>query len=163
MTGWVKSLIYTKNTWSCIMTSTGYYRLPSNQDRLLPTTLYTFYPLNTLNTLKIHGCVFYHLPVPTGYLMIRTGHYRRLYMRFTQWGQVLQNTLKIHGCVLLLLPVTTDHFTFVLYKNWDSGRPARYLGLRPGRALPTVRIIVPSSPMVLVLPNITVHTTTSYM
>ena len=43
-TGWVKSLIYTKNTRSCIMTSTGYYRLPSNQDRLLPTTLYTFYP-----------------------------------------------------------------------------------------------------------------------
>ena len=43
-TGWVKSLIYTKNTRSCIMTSTGYYRLPSNQDRLLPATLYTFYP-----------------------------------------------------------------------------------------------------------------------
>ena len=90
--------------------------------------------------------------------MIRTGHYRRLYMRFTQWGQVLQNTLKIHGCVLWLLPVTTDHFIFVLCKNWGSGRPARYLGLRPGRALPTVRIIVPSSPMVSVLPNITVHT-----
>ena len=90
--------------------------------------------------------------------MIRTGHYRRLYMRFTQWGQVLQNTLKIHGCVLLLLPVTTDHFIFVLYKNWGCGRPARYLGLRPGRALPTVRIIVPSSPMVSVVPNITVQT-----
>ena len=29
-TGWVKSLIYAKNTRSCIMTSTGYYRLPSN-------------------------------------------------------------------------------------------------------------------------------------
>ena len=26
------------------MTSTGYYQLPSNQDRLLPTTLDTFYP-----------------------------------------------------------------------------------------------------------------------
>ena len=33
-TGPVKSLIYTKNTRSCIMTSTGYYRLPYNQDRL---------------------------------------------------------------------------------------------------------------------------------
>ena len=43
-TGWVKSLIYNKNTRSCIMTSTGYYRLPYNQDRLVPTTLYTFYP-----------------------------------------------------------------------------------------------------------------------
>ena len=43
-TGWVKSLIYTKNTRSCIMTSTGYYRLPFNPDRLLPATLYTFYP-----------------------------------------------------------------------------------------------------------------------
>ena len=39
----MKSLIYTKNTRSCIMTSTGYYRLPFNSDRLLPTTLYTFY------------------------------------------------------------------------------------------------------------------------
>ena len=43
-TGWVKSLIYTKNTRSGIMTSTGYYRLPFNSDRLLPTTLYTFHP-----------------------------------------------------------------------------------------------------------------------
>ena len=62
--------------------------------------------------------------------MIRTGHYRRLYMRFTQWGQVLQNTPKTLGRVLWFLPVTTDHFIFVLYKNWGSGRPARYLGLQ---------------------------------
>ena len=51
-------------------------------------------------------------------------------MRFTQWGQVLQNTPKTHGHVLWLLPVTTDHFIFVIYKNWGSGRPARYLGLQ---------------------------------
>ena len=46
-TGWVKSLRYTKNTWSCIMTSTGYYRLLYNQDRLLLTTLYEFYPVGS--------------------------------------------------------------------------------------------------------------------
>ena len=34
-TGWAQSLIHTRNTRSCIMTSTGYYRLPYNQDRLL--------------------------------------------------------------------------------------------------------------------------------
>ena len=73
-------------------------------------------------------------------------------------GSSPQNTLKIHGCVLWLLPVTTDYFIYVLHKNWGSGRPARYLRLRPGRALPTVRIIVPSSPMVSVWPNITVQT-----
>ena len=44
-TGWVKSLKYTKNTRSCIMTSTSDNRLLYNQDRLLPTTLYTFYPV----------------------------------------------------------------------------------------------------------------------
>ena len=44
----MKSLIYTKNTRSCIMTSTGYYRLPPNQDRLLPTI-----PLNTLKNTRL--------------------------------------------------------------------------------------------------------------
>ena len=38
-------LEYTKNTRSCIMTSTGDDRLLYNQDRPLPTTLYTFYPV----------------------------------------------------------------------------------------------------------------------
>ena len=52
----------------------------------------------------------------------------------------------------------TDYLLRFHTRIWGSGRPARYLRLRPGRALPTVRIIVPSSPMISVLPNITVQT-----
>ena len=43
----------------------------------------------------------------------------------------------------------------VPHKNWGSRRPARYLRLRPGHALPTVRTRVPVSPRVSVWPNTT--------
>ena len=70
-TGWVKSLRYTKNTRSCIMTSTGYYRLLYNQDRPLPTTLYEFYPVGSSPseyTKNTRLCI-----------MTSTGHDRLLY------------------------------------------------------------------------------------
>ena len=102
------------------------------------------------NTLKIHGCVLWHLPVTTGHFIIKTGHCRRLYSRLIQFGQVLQNTLKIHGRVLWHLPVTTDCFINVPKRIGAPVDRRRFLILRPGRALPTVRIIVPSSPMVSV-------------
>ena len=94
------------------MTWTGHNRLRYSCDRSRPMTLYTIHtiiqsPLNTLNT---PGQVWSPLPATTGYFIIRTGHCRRLYMRFTQLGQVPQNTLKIHGCVLWHLPVTTGYF-----------------------------------------------------
>ena len=94
------------------MTSTGRDWRLYNQDRSLLTTLYTFYTImqSPQNTLKIHGCVLWHLPVTTDYFIIKTGHCRRLYIRFTQLGQVPRNTLKVHGRVLWHLPVTTDGF-----------------------------------------------------
>ena len=123
---YAKSSEHSKNTRSCIMTSTGHDRRLYNQDRSLPTTLYTFYPImySPQNTLKIHGRVLWHLPVMTDGFIIKTGHCRRLYIRFTQLGKVPQNTLKIHGRVLWHLPVTTDYFINVPQKNWGSGRPA---------------------------------------
>ena len=59
---------------------------------------------------KHTGQIWSHLPATTGYFIIRTGHCRRLYMRFTQLGWVPQNTLKIHGRVLWHLPATTGYF-----------------------------------------------------
>ena len=44
--------------------------------------------------------------------IFNTGHYRRLYTRFTQLCKVPQNTLKIHGRVLWHIPVMTDDFIF---------------------------------------------------
>ena len=108
------------------MTSTGHDRRLYNQDRSLPTTLYTFYTImqSPQNTLKIHGRVLWHLPVTTDGFIIKTGHYRRLYTRSTQ--------------VLGLRSTGVGIWYF-----------------DPGRALPTVRIMVPSSPMVSVWPNTT--------
>ena len=57
------------------MTSTGYYRLPSNQDRLLPATLYTFYPAgyNPSDYTKNTRSCIWPRPVTTDYLLrIRT-------------------------------------------------------------------------------------------
>ena len=70
-TGLVKSLRYNKNTRSCIMTSTGYYRLLYNQDRPLLTTLYEFYPVGSSPseyTKNTRLCI-----------MTSTGHDRLLY------------------------------------------------------------------------------------
>ena len=65
-----------------------------------------------------------------------------------------QNTLKIHGRVLWHKPVTTDDFINVLHNYRGSGRPASvYWYVNLGRALPTVRIIVPSLRMVSVQPT----------
>ena len=116
----VKFSEYSKYTRSDPMTYTGPDRWLYNHDRPLPTTGW----VKSLRYTKIHGHVLWHLPVTTGCFIIRTGHCRRLYIRFTQLGQVLQNTLKIHGRVLWLLPVTTDYLIYVLHKNWGSGRPA---------------------------------------
>ena len=50
--------------------------------------------------------------------------------------------------VLLHKLVTTDDFINDLHNYWGSGRPASvYWYISPGRTLPTVRIIVPSSRM----------------
>ena len=59
-TGWVKSLRYTKNTRSCIMSSTGYYRLLYNQNRLLLTNFYELLPgwVKSLRILK-YTVVYY--------------------------------------------------------------------------------------------------------
>ena len=137
---------------------TGLDRRLYNQDRSRPTTLYTLYTIiySPQNTLNIHGRVLWHLPVATDGFIIKTGHCRRLYICFTQLGKDPQNTLKIHGRVLWHLPVTTDYFINVPHKNWGSGRPASVSDTSDlGRTLPTVRIIVPSSPMVSVWPNTT--------
>ena len=71
------------------MTSTGHDRRLYNQDRSLPTTLYTFYTMmySPQKTLKILGRVLWHLPVTTDGFIIKTGHCRRLYICFTQLGR----------------------------------------------------------------------------
>ena len=113
------------------MTSTGHDRRLYNQDRSLPTALYTFYPVGqspTEYTENTRLCT-----------MTSTGHDRRLYNQDRS-------------------PPTT------LYTFYPVGwSPSQELGLRstgvgiwyfdPDRTLPTVRNIVPSSPMVSVWPN----------
>ena len=95
------------------------------------------------NTLKIHGRVLWHRPVTTGYFIIKTGHCRRLYTRFTRLGKIPQNTLKIHGHVLWHRPVTTDYFINVPREYWGSGRPASV------SVTPTPAVICPPSGLYL--------------
>ena len=111
----VKSLIYTINTRSCIMTSTGYYRLLYNQDRLLPTTNTRFTRLDKI-PLNTRSCI-----------MTSTGHNRLLIK-----GSPQELGLRSTG---------------VGFSHSDPAVP-----------LPTVRIIVPSSPRVLVGPSTTAQT-----
>ena len=166
----MKSLIYTKNTRSCILTSTGYYRLPSNQDRLLPTTLYAVYPVGSSPpeyTENARWCI-----------MTSTGYYRLP----SNQDRLLPTTLYAVYPVGSSPPEYTENTRWCIMTSTGHDRPgyirsSQELGLRstgsvsktptrcnrlrclrPGRALPTVRIIVPSSPMVLVVPKITAQT-----
>ena len=224
--------------------TTGHGRRPYNQDRSLPTTLYTVYTImqSPQNTLWIPGRVLLHLLVTTDDFIIKTGHYRRLYIRLPSWVK----SLRIHWKYMVVYydiyrswptalysrPVTADDFIHVLpswvkslrihwkytvvyydiyrsrptayiqdrslpttlYTFYPVGqspseytentrscimtstghdrllykRPPQVLGLRStglsiwyfdsGRALPTIRIIVLSSPMVSVWPNTTAQT-----
>ena len=118
------------------------------------------------NTLKIHGRVLWHLPVTTDGFIIKTGPDRRLYNQdrslpttlytfYTIRQSPSEDTENTRSCIM----TSTGHDRR-LYKH-----PTQVLGLRstgvgiwyfdPGRALPTVRIIVPSSPRVSVWPNTT--------
>ena len=106
------------------------------------------------NTLKIHGCVLWHLPVTTGHFIIKTGHCRRL----PSWVK----SLRIHWkYTVVYYDFYRSRPTTLLSFHTRIGAPVdrrRYLILRPGCTLPTIRIIVPSSPRVSVWPNITVRT-----
>ena len=105
------------------------------------------------NTLKIHGRVLWPKPVTTHNFIINTGHCRRLYTRFTLLCETPQNTLKIHGRVLRHIghdPRLYIRIPLLL------GRRSTEVGIwsnTHGRALPTVRILVPSSRRVSVWPN----------
>ena len=152
------------------------------------------------NTLLIHGLVLWHLPVTTDDFIIKTGHNRRLYTRFTQLCKVPhQYTNNTRSCIITYTghdrrlnnqnrsrPTTLYTFYTIMQSSSEYTKNTRSCiitytghdrrlykrltqlsGLRstgvgiwyydPGRALPTVRIIVPSSPMVSVWPNTTAH------
>ena len=130
------------------MTSTGYYRLPFNQDRLLPATLYTVYPAGqnpSEYTKNTRLCI-----------LSSTGSDRLSY----DPDRSLPTTLYEFYPVGSSPPEYTENTRLCIMTSTGYDRPlyirsTQELGLRSGRALPTVRIIVPSSPRVLVLPNIT--------
>ena len=151
---------YTVNTRSYIMTYTGHDRRLYNQYRSRPTTLYTFYSImrsSSEYTKNTRSCIITY-----------TGHYRRLYKQYRSRPTTLYTSYAImrssseytkntRSCIITY----TGHYRR-LYK-----RLTQLLGLRstgvgiwyydPGRALPTARIIVPSSPRVSVWPNIIVQ------
>ena len=136
------------------MTSTGHDRRLYNQDRSLPTTLYTFYTImhSPQNTLKIHGRVLWHLPVTTDGFIIKTGQAPPPPpppVTADDFIHVLPSwvkSLRIHWKYTVVY-YDIYHFINVPHKCF-------------ARALPTVRIIVPSSPMVSVWPNTTAQTIT---
>ena len=105
-------------------------------------------------TLIIHGPVLRPIPVSINNFINNTGHCRRLYIRFTLLCETPQNTLLLHGRILRPIPVTTQGFIFVSHYYWGAGRPKRVsVPIPHGRALPTVRILVPSSRRASVWPN----------
>ena len=125
------------------------------------------------NTLRIHGRILWHIPITTDGFISITGHCRRRYTWFTQLCICPWNTLKIHGRVLWPKPVTINNFIINtghclrLYTRFTLlciyiriplllGRRSTEVGIwsnTHGRALPTVRILVPSSRRVSVWPN----------
>ena len=102
------------------------------------------------NTRLIHSIVLCHIPVPTDGFITTTGHGQR-----PAGSNPLEYTKNTRSCIM-----TSTGDDRLLYK-----RSTRVLGLRstgvgicysdPGRDLPTVRIIAPSSPMASVWPNTT--------
>ena len=148
---------YTKNTRSCTITYTW---SPLTTLQAIPVTtddsigVLTQLCEHPQNTLKIHGRVLWHIPVTTDDFTSNTGHDRRLYRRpnTIMWTSS-EYTKNTRSCTITY----TGHYRR-LYR-----RLTQLLGLRStdvgiwyddhGRALPTVRIIDPSSPMVSVWPN----------
>ena len=103
---------------------------------------------------KIHCRVLWRIPITTDDFINDTDHYWRLYTRFytIMWGSS-EYTKNTQSCTM----------TWTGHDRWLYKRLTLLLGLRStgvgiwyddhGRALPTVRIIVPSSRMVSVRPN----------
>ena len=147
---------YTKNTRSCIMTWTGHDRRLYNQYRSLPTTLYTSHTImceSSEYTKNTRSCT-----------MTGTGHDRRLYNQYRS----LPTTLYTFYTIMCESSEYTKNtrsctMTWTGHDRWLYKCLALLLGLRStgvgiwyddhGCALPTVRIIVPSSRMVSVRPN----------
>ena len=78
--------------------------------------------------------------------------YRNKPSSYELWCYLIE--LPLAPATLWQIPVKTDDFIYVLHYYWGSGRPASvYWYVDHGRALPTVRIIVPSSRMVSVRPT----------
>ena len=149
---------YTKNTLSCTMTGTGHDRRLYNQYRSLPTTLYTFYTImceSSEYTENTRSCT-----------MTGTGHDRRLYDQYRSLPTTLYTFYTIM-CESSEYTKSTRSctMTWTGHDWWLYKRLTLLLGLRStgvgiwyndhGRALPTVRIIVPSSRRVSVRPNTT--------
>ena len=147
---------YTKNTRSCNMTWTGHDRQLYNQYRSLPTTLCTSYIImceSSEYTKNTRSCT-----------ITWTGHDRRLYNQYRS----LPTTLCTSYTIMCESSEYTKNtrlctMTWTGHDRWLYQRLTLLLGLRStgigiwyddhGRALPTVRIIVPSSRMVSVRPN----------
>ena len=147
---------YTENTRSCTMAWTGHDRRLYNQYRSLPTTLYTSHTIMcesseyTKNTLS---CT-----------MTGTGHDRRLYNQYRSLPTTLYTFYTIMcGSSEYTKNTRSCTMTWTGHDRWLYKRLTLLLGLRStgvgiwyddhGRALPTVRIIVPSSRRVSVRPN----------
>ena len=147
---------YTKNTRSCTRTWTGHYRRLYNQYRSLPTTLYRSHTIMceaSEYTKNTQSCT-----------MTGTGHYRRLYNQYRS----LPTTLYTFYTIICESSEYTKNtrsctMTWTGHDRWLYKRLTLLLGLRStnvgiwynthGRALPTVRILVPSSRRVSVWPN----------
>ena len=119
-----------------------------------PYTRFTQLCVGPQNTLKIHGRVLWRIPITTDDFITNSGHCRRLYTRLytIMWGSS-EYTKNTRSCTM----------TWTGHARWLYKRLTLLLGLRStvfgiwyddhGRALPTVRIIVPSSRRVSVQPN----------
>ena len=147
---------YTKNTRSYIMTYTGHDRRLYNQYRSLPTTLYTSYTImceSSEYTKNTQSCT-----------MTWTGHDRRLYNQYRSLPTTLYTSYTIM-CESSEYTKNTRSctMTWTGHDRWLYTCLTLLLGLRStgvgiwyddhGRALPTVRIIVPSSRRVSDRPN----------
>ena len=149
---------HTKNTRSCTMTNTEHDRWLYIKYRSLPATLYTFYTImymSTDHTKNTRSCT-----------MTNTEHDRWLYIKYRSLPATLytfytimymstDHTKNTRSCTM----TNTEHDRW-LYIDLKLllGRRSTEVGIwhnTHGRALPTVRILVPSSRRVSVQPNTT--------
>ena len=143
--------IHGRILWHIPITTDGFISITGHCRRRY--TWFTQLCICPRNTLKIHGRVLWPKPVTLNNFIINTGHCRRQYTFYTIMWNTSEYTKNTRSCT----KTYTGHDPRLYIRiPLLLGRRSTEVGIwsnTHGRALPTVRILVPSSRRVSVGPN----------